>query len=203
MVAAAPSGSDAPSVGPAGSTASSVPAPAKKSGNGCLKAFFIVAVAFFLIGTGLFVVVGFVLDRAVDQFSKGFDSEAQAESKTGIASYPLGFDTKHPPQLDVYKRPVTCSTDASTNTTVATGSVKNHSGHPSSYLITVEFRRDGSDVGGGLAAAYRVEPGQVVAWRTVGGETSSASGALTCVVTLILRSDNPNVVPSTTTTVTH
>ncbi len=218
MAAAMPPAPPA-SAGPPPYAASSPPAPAKSGGSGCLKAFLIVAVACAVIGIGLFAVLVFAIDRGASTLDKaakklaaGPDAEAKVEQQTGIVTNPFGFDTKHPPQLDVYKRPLSCRVDSSSGDAVASGSVKNNSGHASSYVIAVEFRRDGTQVGAGVADVYRVDPGQVMDWKAEGplgeSDTSGTSdtsattptGTLTCAVTGILRSDNPNILPSTTTT---
>jgi hypothetical protein len=184
-------------------TGSAPPAPTKSGGNGCLKAFIVVALIFTALGIGLFALLVFAIDRGtskLDDVAKGIDSQSQVAQETGIVTNPLGFDKKHPPQLDVYKRPLSCSTDSSTGEAVAAGSVKNNSSHASSYLIAVEFRRDDTSVGVGVTDVYRVQPGEAMNWKAESVVDDSSSGTLTCVVTGIYRSDNPNIVPSTTET---
>ena len=128
--------------------------------------------------------------------ASNIDAENRVEQQTGIETYPLGFDTTHPPQRDVYGRTLRCSVDSSTGLAVAEGSVLNHSAHASSYLITVSFTSGGSDVGGASAIVYNVEPGQSVNYRAEGSAGNAKSPS--CKVTFILRSDNPKLAPTTT-----
>jgi hypothetical protein len=189
-------------------TAPAASAPASSS-NGCLKAFLIVFAILFVLGVGAVILFVFVLGMAVDKagnaldkLSTGAQAETHYEDQTGIASNPIGFDQAHPPQLDIWKRTVSCSTDATAGTATASGTVQNHSTHPSSYLITVSFSRDGTEVGSGVEGVVHVATGATAPWQATGSVTGS--GDVSCKVTAILRTDNPDVVPplasSTTTT---
>jgi hypothetical protein len=197
-VAAAPTAVAAGTAAPAG------PAPASSS-NGCLKAFLIVFAILFVLGAGAVILFVFVLGQAVDKagnaidkLSTGAQAETHYEDQTGIASNPLGFDQTHPPQLDIWKRPLTCTTDSTAGSATASGTVQNHSSHPSSYLITVSFRRNGTEVGSAVDGVVHVATGATSSWHALGPVTGS--GDVTCVVTAILRTDNPDVLPTTTTT---
>jgi hypothetical protein len=180
------------------------PSAATSSSNGCLKAFLIVFGVLFVIGVGLVVLFAFVLNRAVnkgfdalDKFATPIEAEDHYEQQTGIASYPLGFDMQHPPQLDIWKRPVACSYDSSTNSATASGTVLNRSGQASAYLIAVSFKRDGTEVGTSVDGIGHVAAGATAPWRATG--TVTGSGNVTCSVTLILRDNDPNLIPTTTT----
>jgi len=191
---------------PAAPTTTAAPAgaaAAPSSGNGCLKAFLIVFGVLVVIGVGLVILFAFVLNRAVnkgfdalDKFATPIEAEDHYEQQTGIASYPLGFDIQHPPQLDIWKRPVSCTYDSSTSSATASGTVLNHSGHPSSYLVAVSFSRGGTEVGTSVDGIGHVGAGATAPWRATG--TVTGSGDVTCSVTLILRDDDPNVIPTTT-----
>ncbi len=203
-VAAAPV---APTAVATGATTPPATAPASSS-NGCLKAFLIVFGILFVLGVGVVILFVFVLGKAVDKagtaldkLQTGGEAETHYENQTGIASNPLGFDQAHPPQLDIWKRPLTCTTDSSAGTATASGTVQNHSSHPSSYLITVSFRRGGTEVATSIDGVVHVATGATASWQATGSVTGS--GDVSCVVTAILRTDNPDVVPvlpSTTTT---
>ncbi len=153
---------------------------------------------------GFFLLLAFVIDagsHVVTHYANQLDAQTKAEQKvenqTGITTLALGFDSKHPPQLDVWKPAPTCSVNQ-TGQAQAVGKVTNHSGHASSYVITVDFTAGGNDLGGGVASVFHVDPGQAVSYTVVGGSTSDKS--VSCKVTSVYRSDNPNVLPVTTTT---
>ncbi len=156
-----------------------------------------------VIGIGLVVVFAFFVDRAVNKISDvagNFVNSAAAEQhyedQTGIATNPIGFDEAHPPQLDIWKRPVRAARSRS-GMAVASGTVHNNTGQPSAYGIT-----------------RRLQPGwhrrrfrPSTAWSTSppgpprpGGASAEVSGSnpVTCRVTAILRTNNALVVPSTT-----
>jgi hypothetical protein len=146
---------------------------------------------------GVVALLAFVIDRGVHHLASNIDAEQKVENQTGISTYPLGFDSTHPPQMDVYKRPIKCELDKSTGVVTATGSVLNHSAHPSSYLIGLSF--DGTtDSEGGGATVFNVNPGQTVSFTASGPAPSG--GTPDCKITLVLRSDNPKLAPVTTTT---
>ncbi len=155
-----------------------------------------------VLGIGLVVVLFFVVDAGVhvanhyaNQLEAQTKAEAKVEKQTGISTNPLGFDSSHPPQLDVNKPPLKCSVDAN-GLAVATGQVHNHSAHPSSYLITVDFDAGGQAVGTGVAEVYHVGSGSTVTYRAAGSSTTAKS--VSCKVTSVLRSDNPAILPTTT-----
>ncbi len=158
----------------------------------------VVVCVVFVLGIGLFALLAFVIDRGVHHLASNLDAMNKVEQQTGIATYPFGFDATHPPQKDVYGRPLHCSVDRSTGLATAQGSVFNHSGHPSSYFIVVSFTQGGTEVGSGAADVFNVPSGQSVNFQASGSAGSAKSP--TCKVTLILRSDNPKLAPSTTTT---
>ena len=100
----------------------------------------------------------------------------KVENQTGISTNPLGFDSSHPPQYDVWKRPIKCSFDSSTDTATATGTVQNHSSHPSSYLLGIAFKRGSTQVGDGVDIILHVDPGHVASWSAQGSVTGSGHG---------------------------
>ena len=122
-------------------------------------------------------------------------AEAKVEKQTGISTNPLGFDTTHPPQIDVYQPPLKCSVDSS-GPGHGHGQVHNHTAHASSYLISVHFSAGGQDVGTGVADVLPRRPRDTVTYRAAGSSTTAKSAS--CKVTLVLRSDNPDLLPTTT-----
>jgi hypothetical protein len=154
-----------------------------------------------VIGLGLVVVFAFFVDRAANKISDAagkFVNSAAAEQhyedQTGIVTNPLGFDKAHPPQLDIWKRPVRCS--ISSGMAVMSGTVHNNTGQTSAYGISVTFSRGGTEVGSSFDGVVNVAPGATAAWRA--SAQVSGSNPVTCRVTAILRTNNALVVPSTT-----
>jgi hypothetical protein len=184
---APPPGATPPSAGAAVGAAKP-----KSSGGGCLKAFLIVFCIIFVFGIVAFGLLAFVIDRGVHHLASGLAAQQKVEDKTGITTNPFGFDSTHPPQYDVWKRPLSCKVDSSTGQVVAKGTVLNHSAHASSYVISVTYN-DQSDA---AAVVFNVEPGQTVAYSATG--QASSGGTPTCKVTGILRGDNPKIAPPTT-----
>ncbi len=168
-----------------------------------MKAFLIVFCILVVLGFGLLALFVFVIDAGVHvashyatQLENQSKAEAKVEKETGISTNPIGFDAAHPPQLDVNEPPLKCSVDSS-GLAVATGKVHNHTAHASSYLITVDFSAGGQDVGTGLAQVYHVGSGDTVTYRAAGSSTTAKS--VSCKVSTVLRSDNPAILPTTTT----
>jgi hypothetical protein len=157
-----------------------------------------------LIGVAVVVLLGVALVVAAvagvgwlgHKAKKAVQSEQTVEDQTHIATRPVYFDPSHPPQYDVWKRPVTCVVDAD-GTAVATGTVVNRSATASAYFLTVDFARGGKDVGSGGDAVLNVGPGQVAPWRALDRRpaVASASGPLACTVSAIWRWNRPAVVP--------
>lgn len=198
----APPPTRAPDPPPAGGYAAPPPAPgyaapppAKKGGNGCLKAFLIVFAIMAVLGIGLFVFLGFVLDKAVDSVKSDIAAQEKVEKRTGISSSPLGFNAEHPPQDDV-STDFSCTTDSSGNMQ-ASGQITNHSSKASSYTITVSFRKNGAEVGTGGDLLSSVDAGASATWTA--NSLSSADGSFTCKITDVERFDL-NTFFSTTTT---
>jgi hypothetical protein len=178
--------------------------PASSGNSGCLKVFLIVIAILGVLAIGAFVLFALVLDAGVhvanhyaNQLANEDKAQSKVQDKTGIATDPFGFDSTHPPQMDVYQQPLHCSVGSGGEAT-ASGSVHNRSAHASSYLISVDFSSGGQVVGSGVADVFHVGSGQTVAFQAT-GEAGDAK-SVTCKVTAILRSDNPNLVPSSTTT---
>jgi hypothetical protein len=132
-----------------------------------------------------------------DQVLAPLAAEEHYEQQTGIASYPLGFDARHPPQLDIWKRPLSCTYDATSGAATAAGTVQNHAPTAASYLIAVSFERGegGEEVGTSTEGVARVEPGATASWRATAPVTGA--GDVTCQVTLILRGAS-DAIPTTT-----
>ena len=105
----------------------------------------IVVCVLFVAGIVVVGLLAFVIDRGVHHLTSGFDAEQKVENETGIVSNPLGFDSSHPPQKDVYQRPLTCSADSTSGQVTAKGSVFNHTGQASSYLVSVSFTGKSGD----------------------------------------------------------
>jgi len=164
----------------------------------------VVVAILFVVGAGLVIAFAVFADHVVhkgvnalnDHLLTPIAAEERYQEQTGIASYPLGFDVQHPPQLDIWKRPLSCTYDATNGTATAAGTVQNHSGSAASYLIAVTFERDGGEVGTSAEGVARVEPGATTPWRATGPVTGS--GDVTCKVTLILRGGS-DAIPTTTT----
>lgn len=192
----APPPSSPPPSQPGGGTGAA-PGTPKKSGNGCLKAFVIMVCVVFVVGVGVIAVLAFVVDRVGHHVLAGANAENKVEQQTGIATNPLGFDSAHPPQKDVYGRRLDCSVDGSGLAT-AKGSVFNHSGHPSAYVISVNFLHGSTVVGDGGTVVFNVPAGGAVDFQASGSVGDNKS--VTCKVDSILRSSNPKLAPSTTTT---
>jgi len=181
-----------------------VPGPAPTTGNGCLKAFLVAVAVLFVVGAVLVIAFAVFATHEVHKAAKAFNdqvltpiaAEQHYEQQTGIASYPLGFDATNPPQLDIWKRPLSCTYDTASQTATASGTVQNHSPNAASYLIAVEFQRGGGDVGGAADGVARVDPGATAPWRATGPVTGP--GVVTCRVTLVLRGPG-DAIPTTTT----
>jgi hypothetical protein len=194
--AAPPPAAPPPTVAAAAPAAA--PAPAKKSGgSGCAKAIIAFVIVLAVIGI-LFVAalvagIGF-LGHKVESAAKKLEKEQQVEDKTHISTIPLYYDSDHPPQYDIWKRPLSCSTQ-SDGTLVASGTVKNNTGSPKSYLVFVTFSQGGNDVGTGTDGIANVKAGDTAAWRIV-DVGANVSGKITCTVTAIYRSDLFSIIPS-------
>jgi hypothetical protein len=164
----------------------------------------IVVAVLFVIGAGLVAAFAVFATHEVHKAAKAFNdkvltpiaAEERYDQQTGIASYPLGFDVDHPPQLDIWKRPLKCSYDATSGTATVSGTVQNRTAVAASYLIGVSFERAGAEVGTSGEGVARVEPGATAPWQASAPVTGS--GDVTCKVTLILRGSS-DVIPTTTT----
>jgi hypothetical protein len=176
--------------------ASSAPPPAKKSGNGCLKAFLIVFVIVVVLGIGLFVVLGFVVKKGVDSVNSDINAEKKVEQRTGISSNPLFFNSKHPPQDDISTDSMKCTTDSSGNMQ-ASGTVTNHSSNTSTYTVTISFRQNGSEVGTGTDVLPSVDAGATATWTA--NSVTTANGSFTCKITEVDRFDINTFISTTTT----
>ena len=171
------------------------PAPAKKGGNGCLKAFIIVAIVFVLLGAGTVAVFAFFVDKAVNTVSDDIAHQEKVEKQTGIRSNPLGFNEKNPPQKDISADDMTCTTDSSGNMK-ASGTVTNHSSKTSLYSITISFRQNGNEIGTGADFLPSVDAGQTADWAANSGVV--ADGTFTCKIVEIDRLDVGTLTPPTT-----
>ncbi|HEY5153231.1 MAG TPA: hypothetical protein VIJ47_00760, partial [Acidimicrobiales bacterium] len=171
------------------------PAPAKKGGNGCLKAFIIVAIVLVLLGGGTIAVFAFFVDKAVNTVNADIDAQAKVEKQTGIKSNPLGFNEKNPPQKDISADDMTCTTNSSGNME-ASGTVTNHSSKTSLYSITISFRRNGTEVATGADFLPSVNAGQTGKW--VANSGVEANGSFSCKIVEIDRLDVGSITPPTT-----
>jgi type II secretory pathway pseudopilin PulG len=183
--------------------APSASTPASSSGSGCLKAFLIAFVILAVIGIGIVVTLAFFVNRAANKLTTAANqlgdsaaAEQHYEDQTGITSNPLAFDVAHPPQLDIWKRPIRCSYSSSSSIAVASGTVLNHTSKASAYGIVVSFTRGGTEVGSSFDGVVNVAPGATAAWQASGEVTGS--GSVGCKVTEILRTSQALLVPTTT-----
>jgi hypothetical protein len=171
------------------------PPPAKKGGNGCLKAFLIVFALMAVVAIGVFVLIGFGLNKAVDSVNRDIKAQEKVEQRTGIKSNPLGFNAKNPPQDDVVGG-CEATTDSSGNMH-GEGRVTNHSSKTSSYSITVSFLQNGSEVGSGGDVLPSVAAGADATWTA--SSFTPADGSFTCKITEIDRFDLSTFLSTTST----
>jgi len=172
-----------------------MPAPAKKGGNGCLKAFIIVAIILVVLGAGTFAVFAVFVNKAVNTVTDSIDAQQKVENQTGIKSNPLGFNSKNPPQKDISAENMTCTTDSS-GSMKASGTVTNHSSKNSVYVITISFRRNGTEVGAGSDFLPSVGAGETANWTA--NSAVEADGTFTCRIVEIDRLDVGSLTPPTT-----
>jgi hypothetical protein len=125
------------------------------------------------------------------------DPQAQTAARTHIKTLAKYWDPAHPPQDDVWRRTVSCTTQPG-GAAVAAGTVLNHTGQSAAYLVTVEFRRGGTVVATSSDGVVNVKPGQTAAWRAIAtaSQVDAAKGALSCAVTAVWRWDHGSTVPS-------
>ena len=188
----------APPVGPPPPippVAGAAQAPAKKSGNGCLKAFIIVAVLLVLLGAGTVAVFAFFVDKAVNTVNSDIAAQEKVEKQTGIRSNPLGFNAEHPPQKDISADDMSCTTDSSGDMK-ASGTLTNHSSKTSLYSITISFRQNGNEIATGADFLPSVDAGETADWTAL--SSVEANGTFTCRIVEIDRLDVGTITPPTT-----
>ena len=192
---AAPAAPPAPPPGAPPATAYVGPPPAKKGGNGCLKAFLIVFAIAVVLGIGVVVAAGFLVKKSVDTVTRDVKAEQKVEDRTGISSLALGFNAKHPPQDDVSPGSMQCTTDSSGNMQ-ASGTITNHSSNASTYTISVSFRQNGAEVGNGSDVVPRVSADGTATWTV--NSVTTADGSFSCKITDVERFDTGTIQPTTT-----
>jgi len=172
------------------------PAPAKKGGNGCLKAFLIVFAILVVLGIGVFVLLGFVVKKGVDSVNDDIKAEQKVEARTGIKSNSFGFNANHPPQDDVFPDAMKCTTDSDGNMQ-ATGTLTNHSSETSFYIITVVFKQNGAQVSDGVDTVSNVDAGGDATWTV--NTATPAGTSFSCRISEVERSSALNDFVTTTT----
>jgi hypothetical protein len=79
-----------------------------------------------------------------------------------------------------------CTADAKGGHPTASGEIDNHSSKASLYTIHVKFKdASGNDVGDGVAAVAKVDPGTTATWHATG--TLNAKGPVTCTFSSVTR----------------
>ncbi len=190
-----PAAPPAPPPGAPPATAYAGPPPAKKSGNGCLKAFLIVFAIAVVLGIGVVVAAGFLVKKGVDTVNSDAKAEQKVEDRTGISSNPLFFNAKHPPHDDVSSGSMQCTTDTSGNMQ-ASGTITNHSSNASTYTISVSFRQNGTEVGSGSDIVPSVSAGGTATWTA--NSVTTVDGSFSCRITDVERFDTGTIAPTTT-----
>ena len=152
-----------------------------------------VFVVICVLGIGLVIALVAGVGWFAHKVDTALKAEQKVEDKTHIATLPIYWDDSHPPQYDVWKRPVTCSVQ-SDGSVVASGTVKNNTSAAKSYFITVSFTQNGRQIGTGGDGVANVQAGAVAPWRATLVDAST-SGKVSCAVTTIWRSGLASIIP--------